>query len=155
MKRINIGREERKQSLMRGRGVKNAIQTSGVACRGRNMGRKVRVMYRCKDRREGSADLPSSVGWCGGSLKGDRMQIQRNCTTESSQPMGNVEPQGHFEGKRTHKGEGRGYQRNVRRSILVLPISQGENEALQITRVPEVVYKGKAPQRIPVPCKKV
>ena len=41
------------------------------------------------------------------------------------------------------------------RSILVLPISQAENEALQTTAVPGVVWKGKTPRKTAVPCKKV
>jgi len=38
---------------------------------------KTRVMYKCKDRREGSADLPSDMGWLGGSVKDGRMQVEK------------------------------------------------------------------------------
>jgi len=59
-------------------------------------------MYSCKQ--SGSADLPSTVGWLGGSMKGGGMQIQIKCATEPSYFMGNVESGARFEGsKRTRK----------------------------------------------------
>ena len=45
---------------------------------------KAHVMYNCKERRRGSVDLPSRVGWVGGSVARERIQIQRSCTTEPS-----------------------------------------------------------------------
>ena len=35
------------------------------------------MIYKFGDRRKGSADLPSSVGWFGGSVKGDGMQAEK------------------------------------------------------------------------------
>jgi len=53
------------------------LQTSGLARRGPNFKRQDRMMYNCRDRRKGSADLPSSVGWFGGSVDGTECR-QRN-----------------------------------------------------------------------------
>lgn len=35
------------------------------------------MMYKCKDRREDSADVPSSVGWFGGDVKGENADTEK------------------------------------------------------------------------------
>jgi len=73
------------KSLTRGRGVGDAmkLQTSELARR--RMRGKIHIMYKCKDRREGSADLQSKRGVFWWQWEGDRMQIWRKyCTIEPS-----------------------------------------------------------------------
>lgn len=69
---------------MKGRGDGDAmkLQTSGLARRGPDGKMQDPVMYKCKDRRKGSAGLPSSVGWFGSGVKGTECRqgetIQQN-----------------------------------------------------------------------------
>ena len=82
------------------------------------------MMYNCRDRRKGSADLPSSVGWFGGSVDGERMRTEK-LDNRTKLIDRHVKSQAHFEGARTTEGGGE-HQDSERRSALVLPTSQME-----------------------------
>ena len=71
----HINTERKQKSLTRGRGSEmlSNYKRADWRVEGRTSRGKTRVMYNCRDRRKGSADLPSSVGWFGGSVDGDRM----------------------------------------------------------------------------------